>query len=269
MDEARSMSMMGGSRLIRITDATEGITTHLKTYLEEPSSDNLIVIEASELTARSKLRQLCEKSDSAAAIPCYVEDERSLSNLIRKELQDAGLMASRDAISWLALELKGDRQRARSEIEKLITYMGDKKHEISLDDATACCGKGSDQSLDDLVYSLTGNNPEKAMRVYNQLLDEDVAIISIIRSCLNHFRRLHLAKARQANGEALPQVMKTLSPPVFFKYTDQFSSHVQRWSMGAIESAMIRLSSVEKDSKKTGTPVKSLFGQTLLSLSLR
>ena len=77
-DEANAMSMMGGDRLIRIENATDKLTPLLKEYLEAPSAHSLIILEAGELGPRSSLRQLCEKAKNAAALPCYVEDERDL-----------------------------------------------------------------------------------------------------------------------------------------------------------------------------------------------
>src|SRR5690606_35109158 len=86
-DEANAMSMMGGKRLIRIEDATDKITTYVKQYLENPNPEALVVLEAGGLTTKSSLRILCEKAKNAAALPCYVEDERDIARLIRDTLQ--------------------------------------------------------------------------------------------------------------------------------------------------------------------------------------
>lgn len=102
MDEASAMSMMGGDRLIRVENAGDKLTTLIKEYLAAPNPHALIVLEAGELGPRSSLRALCEKVTNAAAVPCYVEDERDISRLIRETLQGAGLSAEPDAVTSLA-----------------------------------------------------------------------------------------------------------------------------------------------------------------------
>ncbi len=266
-DEAGALSMMGGARLIRIEDGADKLTPLLKAYLENPSAQNLVIIEAGELGTKSSLRKLCETAKNAAAVPCYVEDERGIAGLIRDMMREAGLAADPDAVTWLASVLTGDRARARAEIEKLITYIGPNGGKATLADAQACCGGAGDGSLDDLVYGTGGGRGAQALKSYHRLIEEGVPVIVILRSLQNHFRRLHQVRSAIAAGDGMDQAMKTLSPPVFFKQADAFKSQVQRWQMPALQKAMVRLAEIEAQCKQTGTPVETLCGQALLGLS--
>lgn len=267
-DEASAMSMMGGGRLIRIEDGADKLAPLIKDYLQEPSAQNLVIIEAGELGPRSALRGLCEKAKNAAAVPCYVEDERGIAGLIRQTMQDEGYTIPGDAVGWLAAAITGDRARARREIEKLILYMGDEK-QITIDHVQACCGEAGAQSLDKLVYSVGGGSPETALKAYTTLLDEGVPAIAILRALQNHFRKLHVTKARVMEGSALPDAMKMLSPPIFFKVEDAFKSQINRWSLPALDNILGRLAQLEAQTKQTGTPVETLCGQALLAISSR
>lgn len=267
-DEACAMSMMGGGRLIRIEKAGDKLTPLLKEYLKNPSAENLVILEAGELSPRSSLRKLCEKDKNAAAVPCYVEDERDIAGLIRRTMGDEGYAIAGDAVMLLASSITGDRARARSEIEKMILYMGDDK-QITLRHVQDCCGEAGAQSLDNLVYSVAGNNPQAALKAYTILLGEGIPPIAILRALQNHFRKLHLTKARMAEGATLEAAVKSLSPPLFFKVADQFKSQARRWSLPALESIMNRLASLEAQTKRTGTPVETLCGQALLAISSR
>lgn len=268
-DEASAMSMMGGARLIRITDAADKLTVPLKDYLQSPSSENLVIIEAGELSPRSSLRQLCEKSDNAAALPCYVEDERNLSSFIRETLQAEGYRPAPDAVTFLSGALIGDRMRARREVEKLIIYLGPDQKEVSLNDVIASCGSAGEKSLDDLVYAVGSSQGEKAQIAYRQLIDEGVPVIAVLRALQNHFRRLHQAKAFVASGKTPDEAMKSLSPEVFFKQKDAFRAQMQNYSVAMLEKTFTRLAELEAQCKKTETPVETLCGQALLSLSQR
>lgn len=266
-DEANAISMMGGDRLVRVENASDKIAEVVKDYLQNPSPAALVILEAGELGPRSKLRALCEKAANAAAVPCYVEDERDLMRLIREILQEANLRIEPEASSWLASNIAGDRRRARSEIEKLVLYMNGVASTITTEDVQACIGEAGARSLDELVYGVAGNNAGEALRAYNQLMEEGVNFTTVLRSLLNHFRRLHMTKSRMEAGESQEEAIKKLTPPVFFKQEQAFKAQVSRWSMPAIENVMARLSGIEAQCKQTGTPVETLCAQTILGIS--
>ncbi len=265
-DEANSMSLMGGARLIRIEGAGDKLTVLLKEYLQNPSSENLVILEAGELGPRSSLRMLFEKDKAAAAVPCYVDDERGVANLIRETLKTNGYNIQSDAVSWFAQNIAGDRARVRAEIEKMITYMGNEKS-IKLDDVQAAIGEAGDQSLDDLVYSIGEGKPEAALRAYNKLLGEGIQVVSILRTLQNHYKRLHYTKALMNEGDDLEGAMKKLQPEVFFKLKPSFTTQLRKYSDKKLLAVMQRLSQVEAQTKQTGTPVETLCSQAILSLS--
>lgn len=267
MDEAMAMSMMGGSRLIRIEDASDSLSPLVKDYLQNPSAQNLVVIEAGELNTKSPLRALIEKADNAAALPCYVEDERDLGGLIRDTLKEAGLAIDHDASGLLAAALVGDRLRARSELDKLILYKGADKKPVTLDDVQACTGGAGAQTLDRFVYAVTGSKPEAVLTSFQILIQEGVSLITILRSLQNHFRRLHIVKARVERGEALEMIMKSLQPPVFWKQEDMFKTQIRLWSLQGLARTLQKLSDLEASCKKTGVPDETLTAQALLSIS--
>ncbi len=268
-DEAKSISMMGGARLIRVEGASDKITVLLKEYLAEPSDENLVVLEAGELGPRSTLRMLFEKAPNAAALPCYVDDERAVSGLIRQTLSEAGYSIQGDAAAWLAQNIAGDRKRARSELDKLIIYMGKDSKNVTINDAMAACGEAGDQSLDDLLFAIGAGKTEAALRAYNKLLGEGTAIVPILRSLQNHFRRLHVTKSLMKEGFGVDEAMKKLQPPIFFKNADPFKAQLRKWNEERLLSILSRLSQVEAQTKQTGAPVETLGAQVVLSLSMQ
>lgn len=266
-DEANAISMMGGDRLIRIEDGADKLTTLIKSYLENPSPSALVVIQAGELGTKSTLRALCEKAKNAAALPCYIEDERGLSFVIQNIIQEAGKRIDRDAQAWLAANTSGDRAKVRSEIEKLLTYKGSEQSPISLADVQAACGVAGAQNFDDLAYGVAGRNPEKALRAYHVLLAEGEAFISILRVLQNHFRRLHITQAYIQKGDSIDIAMGRLKPEIFFKFKDSFQSQLRSWSLLALEQVLQRLSELEAQCKTTGAPVETLCAQAILAIS--
>jgi DNA polymerase-3 subunit delta len=267
-DEANAMSMMGGARLILIENGADKITLALKSYLEDPSSDNIVIIQAGALNPRSALRLLCEKAKNAVALPCYVEDERGVAGLIRDTMRDQNKRIDQDAVMWLAANIGGDRLKIRMELEKLSLYMGDKDH-ITLAIVQKCCGEAGAQDLETLIYSTAGGQKAETLKVFHKLLGEGVAEIAILRALQNHFRRLHYVNALVSEGAALGEALKKLSPPLFFKREDHFKAHLRKWNMDQSMAMIVRLNEIEAQTKQTGTPVETLCAQALLSISSR
>ena len=266
-DEASAISMMGGERLIRVEDAGDKLTPQIKTYLENPSPHTLVILEAGELGPRSSLRALCEKAKNAAALPCYVEDERDLTRLIRDVLGEHKLTVQPDATNWLASNIAGNRQRARAELEKLVTYMGQSASQVTLEDAMAACGEAGAKNFDDLVYAVASRRADIALRAYDQLLGEGAPFIAILRALQNHFRKLHLTRARMSEGMSQDEAFKKITPPIFFKQEPAFKSQLGTWSLPALTQILSRLSALEAQCKTTGMPVETLCSQAILGIS--
>ena len=266
-DEAGAISMMGGDRLIRVDGGSDKLSVLVKSYLEAPSSSALVVIKAGGLTTRSSLRKLCESAKNAAAVPCYVEDARDLTRVIRESMQGANLRIDGDAVTWLAANISGDRGKVRSELDKLITYKGDEGSAISLEDVRAACGAAGAQGFDDLVYAVGGRNAQGALKAYATLMEEGTVFIAIVRGLQNHFRRLHLVHAHMQDGLDMEMAMKKLSPPVFFKQAPQFKGQVNSWSLASLDNVLGKLTDLEAQCKTTGMPVETLCAQAILAVS--
>lgn len=267
-DEAFAISMMGGDRLIRIRDAGDKIAPIVKSYLENPATAALVVIEAGGLGPSSKLRKLCESEKNAATLPCYVEDSRDLSRLIRDTLQESNIRIQPDAVTFLASRISGDRARARSEIEKLALYKGfSDTTPITLEEAQHACGGAGEASLDSLVMSVGSGNVREALEHYDHLMREDVNFIVILRSLQNHFLKLHLVRSALDAGKPMDEAVKALRPPLFFKTADSFKAQARAWDFARLDAMQERLYDLEAQCKQTGAPVETLCGQAILGMS--
>jgi DNA polymerase-3 subunit delta len=267
-DEVNAQSLMGGTRLIRISDVDNKFAVHLKDWLKSnPSDGALVVIEGGTLGPRDALRKYCEEAVNAAALPCYIPDERDMVNFIRDLVKEQGKTVENDAAIWLSAALKGDRSVARMEIEKLCLYVGGQTS-ITLRDAQVSCGESGDQGLDDLIYATFGRDPLKALSSFQKLTAEGTDLIVIERSLQNHVRRLHHVKIDvEENGQMIDVAMKKLQPPVFFKQEDKFKAQLNRFSGAYLRKLLSRLSEIEADTKRTGTPSKTLISDALLKLA--
>lgn len=266
-DEMSALSLTGGRRLIRVRDAGDAIAALITAVLSSPpAGDSLLVVEAGDLDKRSRLRTAFETSDIAAAVACYVEDEASLGRVIGQTLAAAGLSISPDAESYLAANLVGDRMVARTEIEKLITYMGEETR-VELEHAQACVGDSAALALDEPAWAAADGDFTALDRALGRLFGEGTSPIAILRTTQRHFQRLHLVTARISRGDTAQKAMQALKPPVFFKMEARFMGQIRRWGPDTVYQALDRLTETEAACKRTGMPDQVLCARLLFQIA--
>ena len=137
-DEARSLSLMGGPRLVEGSGGDANLIRALTPLIAEPNTlSAFVLITAADLPARSKLRQLAEKTDGFGAVACYSDDAKTIPSLIRQVIEEEhGLTITADARQALASQLGGDRALSLGELQKLALYV--RQGEVTLEDVQAC-----------------------------------------------------------------------------------------------------------------------------------
>lgn len=265
-DEAHAMSMIGGARVVFIENATEKSVPAIKAYLENLSDINLVIIQAGELGPKSNLRLLCEKDKQAVALPCYVEEGQDLSRTISNHLAQNGYQLDRDALAYLTQNLTGNRGQLFSELEKLITYMGDIKN-ISFEDAMANTGSLSEQNMDAFVNACIGGQAIEAEKLLLGLTSEGANAVALLRSLQRHLRRLLQVNLAIENGDNAEIALKKLHPPVFWKVKNSFMAQLRKWPADKILLALHKINELEMAVKKTETAEDLMLNRTIFGLA--
>ena len=266
IDEASAQSLIGGDRVVLVKLGGEDISKPLLQYLDEDVQSSLVILEAGEMTPRSPVRKLIEKSDCAGAIACYSDDLSALGSLIDTVMRENQKSISSDAKSYLFSNLGSDRMVSRGELEKLITYAGEQT-EINLDDAIAAVGDNRALSIDEIIYAVADGNQASLEKNLSRAFVEGTSPIAVLRAGIRHYQRLHLASGHMLNGQSSTQAVKALKPPVIFLFADRFKRQLDRWSGSKIERALSVLTEAEVNCKSTGLPDEAICGRALMSLS--
>jgi len=260
-DEAAAIAMTGGRRAIRLRGPGDGMSNLLSQFLDDPPGDSLVVLEAGDLPARSRLRKLFEAAEQAAALPCYRDEGRDLETLVEKMARSAGYRMSREARTYLAVNLGGDRLLTRREMEKLLLYMGPsardggatdsaRNGEISLADVQACVGDSAERTLDDLVFALGDRNVSEVERTLARVFQEGASWVSPLRAAARHFERIHRVAGAVRGGATAESAVARLRPPVFWKYRSRFQRQAQLWSYEQLVTILTRLTEAELEGKQ-------------------
>ncbi len=266
VDEAAALSFSEGRRVIRIRDATDGLTKTLEAFVSDPKGDSFVIVEAGELSPRSSLRKLFEQAEQTASLACYTDDDRQLSRVIEQTLGQHGMTIAPDARDYLVEQLGSDRMVTRNELEKLAVYV-DQKGDITLDDARACIGDSAGVSLDAVVYAVGEGNFSALETALRRVLTEGIQPIQILRAMARHLQRLQLAAGYVQQGQSPEQAVKALRPPVMFMFVDRFRHQLSLWPVSRLSDAVDLILETELSCKTTGMPAELLCHRTLLRLT--
>lgn len=263
--EAASLSLSGGRRVIRVREVGDGLTELARAVLSSPG-DALVVMEASALPTRSRLRGLLEKSDLAAVVACYPEEGRTLEGTIRRVLAERGIEIDREALSWLVVQLGADRAVTEQEAEKLALYGADTKR-IDLEAAQQCIGDTAALSLDDALFAATRGDRAGTDHALRVALAQGATPVGLVRAALMHLQRLHRARLSMEGGRSAEEVARDVRPPVFFRRLPEFTRALERWPASRLQRAMQALATAELACKRTGAPAEAIGAQALRSVA--
>jgi len=266
IDEVAAISFTGGGRVIRVPDGSDGIAKLFVEFFADPQGDAFIVVEAGILGPRSKLRRTFETSKLGAALACYEDNYRQITEVIREMLSQSQLTATREAIAYLEEHLGSDRMVTRKELEKLALFKGE-PGEVSLEDAMACVGDNGATSLDSVIYAAAGGDLPGLETALARVLSDSLHPVAILRAIGRHLQRLHLASGAMDKGQSPDQAMKSLRPPIIFKFTNGFRGQLQRWSKVKLAHALELVTEAELDCKSTGLPAEAICGRALLRIA--
>ncbi len=265
-DESQAYSMLGGRRLVRVSDAGDAATTAIASVLELDAVEAPLLVEARDLPASSSLRKLFEKAAQAAAVPCYRAEGEQLQRLIRERLREMGLGADRDVVDYLQTHLGADRGVMSRELEKLQLYLGGRP-EVRLADVEACIGDSSVLELDALLQATATGAPADAVVLTERLLAQRQTPVGIVRALTNHYRRLWTMALEVERGTSLDVVIDGSRPPIFFRAKPGFQRALRRRRAAQLRADLESLAATERACKTTGMPGELLCRRVVLRLA--
>ncbi len=258
-DEAQALSLSGGRRVLRLREVGDKEAAALGELLQGAAPAAFLVLEAGDLGKSSSLRKLFEKLPSAACVACYLDDQKTLRQLIEDWQRDHGLKADRGAVEFLIAHLGGDRGVTRQELDKLALHAGPGAARVTLADAEAVIADSSALTLEDLALALGDGDIAAVDRAYGRALAEGSDESGILRAVARHFLRLH----QVAGADDRDAAVASLWPPLFWKNRERFLDQLRLWPQDRLAAALGRLTEAEIQVKTSGQPRTALAGRAL------
>lgn len=270
-DEAASISMMGGRRVVRVRGASNDLAELFESFMDDPvvgtkGGEALVVIEAGDLAKTSALRKLFDGHKTAVAVQCYPDSVRDLGDVVRDALRAEGLSIAPDALEDAVSRLGSDRGVTRREIEKLLLYMYGKK-QVTLEDVRAVMGDEAEARSESACDAAGSGDLAKLDRELERLWVSDTQPAQVLRSAMGHFQKLLMARESAARGQSLDDVMRRMRPPVHFSRATSFKNQAQRWSPDKLGEALDMLLEAEVLTRTTGVPAEAVTGRALMNIA--
>ena len=265
-NEFNTFSLIAEKKIIHVLNTKDNLTETITNTINNQDSTNLIIFETGELTPTSKLRKFFEKEKNLGILACYFDTERDVQDLIETTFKKEDISISRDISLLIAKRLGNERHIIKSELEKIILYLKDKK-EFKAEDILKCLSQNEDFGFDDLNYNLCDGNVVKLDKIINQLYLEGINPIALLRSAGKHFQKILFVNQKIDSGMNLNESLSQLKPPIFFLYINKFKNQVTKWRTILCYKAIERIMETEELCKLNSKISKIICWRTLSNIA--
>lgn len=181
-------------------------------YLPQiPESTCLVFVEQA-VDKRSKLYKALAKA--GRAVECKTPSEKELVNWAARRVQAAGRQIDSRTVMHLLSTVGTDMHTLSMELDKLTAYPGSGA-DIRAEDIDAVCTKSLETKIFDMVDALGRKEPEKALRIYRNLLMLKEPAIKILAMVIRQFRLLYQCKYLLGQGETKAGVVARMGVSEF------------------------------------------------------
>jgi DNA polymerase-3 subunit delta len=233
VDEFFAMSMLGGRRLILVKDGDAKVAEGLQTLFDEQDfakkSDNFILIQAGDLDKSSTLRKLAEANPYFAAIACYEDNEAVIKKFIVDEFSKRKIKFNAQISDLLISKFGVNRTLLLSEIEKIITFLGDNT-ELTVEMVEGLSDFEGESSINDFVNSFANRKFADALLAIEKNFRNGIDAVTMIRFLSNYLQKLYNARVEiDSNLTDFETAIK--NQRLFFKAETQFRQNLNSLSL--------------------------------------
>ena len=221
MTELKSISLLNSKKVIKISDADDRLYPIIKDNILLNNEECLLILVSENLPPRSKIRVFFENHEDAVILPCYIDDNKNILNLIDKMLSKENIKIGFDAKKLLSNYLGIDRLVTKTEIEKAILYAGSTKS-LSTEDISSFLSDQASINIDELYDLILLGELKKAYKILLKLQSEGVQPIQILRSFTRQLQNLYYMKENYLENKDVNAVIDYFKALFIFKIDHAF-----------------------------------------------
>ena len=268
LDELRTLPFLASRRVVLIKNAENFISgnrEHLEKYLENPSPTGVLILQVGKVDSRTRL------SKSVMKLGGVIETGQMKPHEIPKFAsgycqQHFGKALNHSAAQMLVQFVGDETGRICSEIEKLVTFVGEKKS-ITPDDVQALVGQNRMFDAFEVIDAMMNHRIEEALRRIRKMFETDRSTeYTVIGAFAYHFRRLFSAKAALEKGQSQQQAARKAGIPSFIQ--DRFFAQLRLVTLVQLGKIMARLGEMDFMVKTGQTTAPSAMERLIVRIDL-
>ena len=274
--ELSAISMMGGRRLVRLrfhsdkAGLDKAVAEALKNHLDGAfNTAAFFLIEAGNLDRNSSLRSTAEKAKvGCVAIPCYDDEAGDVARMVRDALAKDGVSLTNEALDLFVSRLPHERGVARSEIERLILYLGPGSGATATPaDLEPHLGVEPEASLFEAASDAFGGKLALAQSALRRAAAEGDGGVPAVRAVGGHASRLRKAVTLMKQGVGAQEAAKSVG--VFWKAEKEFLRQARLWTLPLLDQVQPEVLAADLACKQTGSPDQLIAERLALTIAGR
>jgi DNA polymerase-3 subunit delta len=268
-DEVGAISLFGDKRYIRVEPAGDEITDAVANLSAMGIDGNPVVVVAGALRKDAKLVKLAGADPAMLVFASYVPEGAEADRIAGALAREAGLLITPDIARRLAVACNGDRAILAREIEKLALYADaapDRPREVGHDALDALGAAVQEGDMGRLVDAVLDGRMEAIEGALAELAADGIEGIPLVRALLRRLLQLGQFRAEMKGMNSASDVMASAGKSLFWKDKESIQRQLSRWQPDKIDTAISRLTEVERAIKSSGSAGPILLDEELFAI---
>ena len=247
-----NQSLFENEKIIIISRCSEKFYEIIEEVIDKKISDIKIILNASILDKKSKLRNLFEKNKELIIVPTYKDTSLTLVEIAKRFFYNHKISISQETINLLVNRCNGDRGHLKSELDKIFIYIQDKKT-INLEEIYKLTNLAENFSINELVDNSLSKNSKKTSEIINESNYKSEDGILILRTFLQKAKRLLNLYEIKDKNTSYDNLINNHRPPIFWKDKPIIKKQLEIWSKIKIEDLIVNINKTEIFLKKNSS----------------
>ena len=247
-----NQSLFEKEKIIIINRCSEKIFEIIEKLLDKNITDIKIILNANILERKSKLRNLFEKGKKLVVVPTYKDTSIALIEIAKKFFNNYKISISQETINLLVDRCNGDRGHLKSELDKILIYIHNKKS-INLNEIHILTNLSENFSINELVDTSLSKNARRTSKIINESNYKSEDGILILRTFLQKAKRLLKLYEQKSESISLDSLINNYKPPIFWKDKPIIKRQLESWSKSEIEDLIVNINKTEIFLKKNNS----------------
>ena len=231
-------------RSILISRVSDKILKVFEDIEDKNTEDIKIILNASILDKKSKLRSFFEKQKEIVCIPVYNDENYTLSLIANDFFKKNKIQISRETINLLVDRCAGDRINLDTELEKISLFLKD-KNKITIEEIMTLTNLSENYDISDIADSCLSKNSTKISKILNENNFGEEDCIIIIRTLLAKSKRLKTLLEEILQNKDIDQAISNFKPPIFWKDKENVKKQANSWDLNDLKEVIYKINDLE------------------------